>query len=191
MMTDDRTAWLAARRAYELGRVRVGLGRASLVTCAVAVLTVACCGRSAVGWMPVVWLVWLAVEWRGCALRVGGLRGLVAGAVTLVLPTTWLRTCCAAMASGGHCAAPELCAVVGGAIGIAAAIALPAASSARRSIEAACGVALGTCAVSAARCTVLLKGEAIGLALGLGLGLTAASLARGWLARTETAAERR
>jgi len=133
--------------------------------------------------MPLGWLLWLAVEWRGGALRIGGLRGLVAGAVTLVLPATWLHACCAAMAAGGVCAAPELCAAIGGAIGIGAAIAVPPMPSAAKYVEAAGGVAIGTLAVSAARCSSLLRGEVLGLGVGLGLGLVAMSLARVWMAR--------
>jgi hypothetical protein len=139
--------------------------------------------------MPLTWLAWGILEWRGGGLRAGGIRGLVAGAVTLILPATWLRACCAGMEHGAACRAPETCAMIGALIGIAVAVAMPQGVSARKRAEGALGAIVGALAVSAVRCTSLLSGEAIGLALGLTSGLVAVSAASAWLAQRRATAD--
>jgi hypothetical protein len=183
MTTSEARAWRAARRAYEMGRVRAGLVRGLVVACLAAALAVACCGPRALAWMPLTWLAWAALEWRGGALRVGGVRGLVAGAVTLILPATWLRACCEGMEHDAACRAPETCAMIGALIGIGVAMTMPRVASAKGRAEGALGATVGALAVSAVRCTSLLGGEAFGLLLGLTGGLVAASAASAWLAQ--------
>jgi hypothetical protein len=180
MKTSESKTWHAARRAYEMGRMRSGLTRGFVVASLVAGLALACCGPRAFAWVPLTWLAWGVVEWRGGTLRAGGLRGLVAGAATLLLPATWLRVCCEGMERGAACRAPEACGILGGLIGVAVAIALPRTASASKGVEAAFGAVIGVLAVSAVRCTLLLRGEALGLAFGLAAGLAAMSATRTW-----------
>jgi uncharacterized membrane protein YdjX (TVP38/TMEM64 family) len=92
------------------------------------------------------------------------------------------------MEHGAACRAPETCAIIGAMIGIAVAATMPPVLSGRARAEGALGAAVGALAVSAARCTSLLGGEAIGLALGLTGGLVAASVASAWLAQRRTTA---
>ncbi len=183
MTTIEATARRAARRAYEIGRARLGMLRGLLVTGAVTVLAVACAGTSALAWMPLTWLVWASVEWRGGALRAGAVRGLAAGAVTLVLPVTWLRVCCAGMERGAACSAPQACAILGALIGCGLAASLPEVSTTPKRVEAALGAVAGVLAVSGVRCASLLRGEALGLVVGLAAGLAAGA----WIAQRRAA----
>lgn len=182
MTPHEQSAWSAARRAYELGRARAGAVRGAVVAAGVAVLTIAVSGVHAAPWLPLTWALWLLVDWRGGSLRAGALRGLVAGAVTVVMPATWLHACCATMTSGGECSASGVCVAIGALIAGLAVVALPRATSTRTAVQGVLGVAAGMVAVSAGRCTSLLGGEALGLAAGVAMGLVAASAARAWLA---------
>jgi hypothetical protein len=187
MKGDFDSARRAARRAYELGRLRQGLGRALVVAAAAGAASAIVVGWRAMAWLPVTAAVWAFVEWRGAWLREGARRGLLAGMASLFLPLSVLRPCCSpeAMASGTNCcttAMPSTCAGVGALLGLSLALLLPRAPRTRR-LEAALGMALGTGALAALRCGPLLLGEAVGLLGGLMAGVAAASLARAWMDR--------
>jgi len=189
METDQGRARRAARRAYELGRLRAGLGRALVVAAAAAGAAAIVVGWRATAWLPVTVVVWTLVEWRGAWLREGARRGLLAGLASLFLPLSILRPCCSpeAMASGMACcdkAMPSTCAAVGALLGLSLALLLPRAPRERR-LETALGMALGTGALATLRCGPLLLGEAAGLLGGLAAGVVAAGLARAWMDRRE------
>jgi hypothetical protein len=182
MKSDFDIARKAARRAYEFGRLRWSTLHAGVVT-AVAALAAATSGASPLAWLPLPFLVWTLIHWRGAALLHGARRGLVVGLVTLLLPLSILRPCCGAnMATGGVdcCTMPSACGAVGLLLGASLALLLPRGSAARRA-EAAMGMALGISSVVALRCSGLFIGEALGLLGGLLMGIAATSLARAWL----------
>jgi hypothetical protein len=187
MEADFDRAYRAARRAYELGRLRQGLSRSLVVTAAAGAATAIALGWRATAWLPVTAVIWAFVEWRGAWLREGARRGLLVGMASLFLPLSILRPCCSpeAMASGVNCcttAMPSTCAGVGALLGLSLVLLLPRAPRARR-LEAALGLALGTGALAALRCGPLLLGETVGLLGGLMAGVAAASLARAWMDR--------
>jgi hypothetical protein len=178
MEGEHEIAHRAAKRAYELGRLRTAVLRATAVAVLVAGAAAIAVGARALVWLPLTWLGWVLVEWRGTWLLRGARRGLLAGVAALFLPLSILRPCCGTGAveccSG---AMPPLCAAVGGLLGLSLALLIPRAPGARR-VEAALGVAIGAASVAALRCGPLLIGEAAGLLGGLTAGVLAASLAR-------------
>ena len=178
---DQERARRAAKRAYELGRLRTAVLRAAAVAALVAGAAAIAVGGRALAWLPLTMLAWMLVEWRGTWLLRGARRGLLAGLAALFLPLSVLRPCCA----GGtvECCSgsmPPVCAAVGGLLGLSLALLIPKAPGARR-VEAALGVAVGAASVAALRCGPLLMGEAAGLLGGLTAGVLAASLARAWM----------
>jgi hypothetical protein len=177
-------ARLAAKRAYEIGRAKTSLLRATVVALAVGGLGLWAVGRASALLAVVPWLAWFVVETRGGALRAGGVRGVLAGAVTLALPMTILRPCCApgeAMGTGACCAEPSMCWFAGIAVGVVAALAVPRLAEGKR-LEASLGVVIGMSSVAMLRCVVMLEAEALGLLVGMLAGIAAASLARSWIA---------
>jgi hypothetical protein len=173
----------AARRAYEVARLRTGAVRALFVAAGTTTIASASVGASAFKWFALPWLAWTVVEWRGGALRKGGVRGLVAGMATLVLPLTWLRSYCTpgmVPGQGDCCTQPSLCVAAGAVAGLVAALTLPAST---RRLESAAGVSLGLGMVVVLRCAALLLGETAGLLLGVTLGVVAATVARVEIAR--------
>jgi hypothetical protein len=178
-----RASWRAARRAYEIGRLRTGAARAVVVAVVIGALGVSVTGSRALAWVALPWLAWTVIEWRGGALRTGGMRGLVAGGVTLLLPLTWLRPCCGPgmqMGEGACCAQPGTCSAAGAVIGLVAALAIPSVRSGKR-LEAAAGAALAIAPCLLIRCAALVVGEGVGLAAGVLAGVAAASLAKAWI----------
>jgi hypothetical protein len=84
-----------ARRAYEWGMLRLGLVRAALITCGVAVLAATGVARlPSPVWLVPVFAAWLFVGWRGSLLWRGAMGGLAAGLAALALPLSILRPCC-------------------------------------------------------------------------------------------------
>ena len=159
----------AVRRAYELGRLRSAALRAVLVAAACTALGWTSLGLSAGAWAVMPWAAWTVLEWRGGALRSGGVRGMLAGAAMVVLPMTWLRPCCAPgmmLGDGACCTQPSVCLAAGSLVGLLAAASLPRAALVRWR-EAALGMGLGVASVAAARCAALLAGEAAGLLAGM------------------------
>lgn len=165
------------RRAYERGRLRTALRRASLVVAPVAVIALASGGARALAWIPLTFAVWVMVHWRGGPLLRGAFFGLAGGAVTWLLPLTILRPCCSptAMAQGESCCTmPGACGLAGALVGIALAACVPAGAARWRT---AAGVALGLSSVAVLRCAMLFGAEAFGLLGGLVAGVFAATAA--------------
>lgn len=190
MRDDFHTARRAARRAYEIGRIRSGLVRALVIACLAAPVASAVVGRRALVWLPVTLIIWAVVAWRGTWLEKGARRGLLAGVAAFLLPLSLLRPCCNAMASsaGQGCAAglSGPCVAVGALFGLSLALLIPRAPDDRRA-EAAVGVALGAASLAVLRCAPLLLGEALGLLGGLVAGVAAAGFAHAWAGRRRTA----
>jgi hypothetical protein len=170
----------AARRAYELGRLRAGALHAVPIAMVVSTLGVLTAGRGVILWALAPWLAWTILEWRGGALRTGGVRGILAGAALLVLPMTWLRPCCTpgmAIGDGACCTRPSMCLLAGAIVGVLAAAVLPRATKGRL-LESAVGLGIGMLSVAAFRCAVLLEGDIGGIVFGLTAGVAAASALR-------------
>jgi hypothetical protein len=141
-------------------------------------------GAPAIAWIAALLVAWTFIEWRGGALRTGGIRGLAAGVVVLIMPMTWLRPCCSPgmeLGEAACCAEPSNCLLAGSVVGLLAALTLPIAGG-RRRVESAIGVTLTTAIVAYARCAALVRGEILGLALGLVAGVVAAAAVRACVA---------
>jgi len=172
-----------ARRAYELGRLRVAVSRALAFTVVISAVAIALTGREALGWSALPLLALAVSEWRGGALARGAHRGLLAGLVTLVVPMAVLRPCCDAqmIASGACCTMPSMCGVAGVVIGLSLALVWPREDNRRDHVLAGAGVAMGALSIAAMRCSGLFAWEAVGLAAGLAAGIVASLAVRAWL----------
>jgi hypothetical protein len=186
MDSNFETAHRAARWQYELGRLRDAVIRGAVVVVLAAVVARFAIGKSALVWLPLTFAVAVLTEWQGRAWMKGARRGLGAGFVTLLLPLSILRPCCAAdravAVSASCCTMPAVCWVAGGALGLALSLVLPKDAAGRR-WEAALGMLLGVTSITAMRCSALFLAEAAGLLGGLLAGVVAASLARALLDR--------
>lgn len=183
MESSFEAARRAARRAYELGRLRVSLARAAGMTAIAAAVALVIVGQRALVWLPMTALVWIFIEWRGAWLQRGARRGFAAGLVTLALPLSILRPCCRMdvdAAAGSCCTMPGACVAAGALLGLSLALLVPHAPRDQRA-AAALGMMLGVASVAALRCSALLFGEAAGLIGGLAAGVVAANLARAWV----------
>ncbi|WP_437979192.1 hypothetical protein WMF11_25095 [Sorangium sp. So ce295] len=190
MSSDFGAARRAARRAYEVGRLRVSMVRAAGVTSVAVVVALIAVGQRALVWLPVPLLVWVFVEWRGTWLLRGARRGLVAGLATLALPPSVLRLCCSAdvgMSSAACCTMPGLCVAAGALFGLSLALLVPRVPSEHRATTAM-GMVLWVSSIAALRCGALLFGEAAGLIGGLVAGVVAANIANAWVDRGQARA---
>ena len=178
--------YLAARRHYELGRARTALLRAAAVTSLAALVTSITLGRAALAWLPLTFGVCVLTEWQGRWWMKGARRGVLAGFVSLVVPLSVLRPCCAAdpaaALSASCCTMPAICWATGGALGLALSLLLPKDVGSHR-FETALGMLLGVTSVTVVRCSALFVAEAAGLLGGLLAGVVAASLARAFIER--------
>jgi hypothetical protein len=163
-----------ARRAYEMGRLRTSFVRAIAISAPLALVALFVVGPSALAWLPLTLSVWIIAHWRGESVLRGALYGLVGGLVTLALPMSILRPCCAGMTSmsGECCTMPGACVASGAAIGLVLAAFVPTDKSSWW--KSALGVSLGIASVAMLRCSALYLGEAAGLVGGLlvGVGVT-------------------
>jgi hypothetical protein len=182
----------AVRRQYELGRLRDAFVRATVVMLLTAVIGELTIGRAALVWVPFVFAVCVLTEWQGRWWTKGARRGFVAGFISLVLPLSILRPCCAsnpsAALSAACCTMPSVCWVTGGALGLALSLALPRDDGGGHRWQAALGMLLGVTSITVMRCSALFVAEAAGLLGGLLAGVVAVSLARALLDRARTAA---
>jgi hypothetical protein len=180
-----------ARRAYEVGRLLVSLRRAAAVTLLVAFAGYVASGERALLWLPLTMTAWTLAFWRGESVLRGAWSGLFAGAVTLVLPMSILRPCCAgrAMNPGADCCTmPGMCLLAGAVVGFALALLLPQTNVTPRGYwKTVAGTALGVVSIAVLRCATLFAGEAIGLVGGVVAAMFAASAARVLLARRAAA----
>jgi hypothetical protein len=169
-----------ARRAYELGRVKQALLRAGLLSAAVACLGTWLVDVRAWTFAPITFAIWAGVWWYGGVLLSSAHYGIAAGALTFLLPLSWLRPCChpGAMMQGPVCTMPEMCVLAGALVGLPLA-ALVLRRSEGRTWEAALGMALGVLSLASVKCSLLFMGEALGLFAGLALGIATASAFEG------------
>jgi len=184
------TTYGAARRHYELGRLRGAVVRALVVVGLAAVVGGLAIGGAALVWLPLAFIVSVFTEWQGRWWMRGARRGTIAGFISLVLPLSILRPCCgsnpAAVLGAACCTMPSVCWVAGGALGLALSLVLPRDGAANR-WEAALGMLLGVLSITVLRCSALFLAEAAGLLGGLLAGVVAASLARALLDRSRLA----
>jgi len=169
----------AARRAYEVARLRRGLVRALLVAVVLATLAVTTTGSSALALLPVFVLAWTSLEWRGGPLLHGGRAGAVGGVVAMIVPMSMMETCCragCAMTAGTCCKMAGGCLAVGALLGLAVAAWLARTSREQDRLRAAAGAAIGLVATACPRCTEMMLGEGLGLLGGLVAGMMAATL---------------
>jgi hypothetical protein len=177
-----------ARRSYELGRLRSSTWRALLLAMPIALVSLFASGRSALVLLPITIVAWIFAYWRGGEFLRGSFFGLLGGIVTLLMPMSILRPCCApgAMPNMGTacCTMPGLCLAAGAIVGVFLAAAAPfgKASWART----AAGMVLGIASIAVVKCATLLAGEAVGLLGGLAAGVLAASLAKSVLRSRST-----
>jgi hypothetical protein len=178
-----------ARRSYELGRLR----QACLFAAALALL-VGALGHSLLSarllpWLPLSFLLWLGLQYRGGAALLGARYGLVAGAITCLLPVSLLRPCCRASsaAMAAPCTMPEMCVLAGALLGLGLAYCLRQAGVGRR-LETSAGMLLGVASLAALKCSALFAGEALGLLAGLTAGIVGMSVLSALLQRPRLSA---
>jgi len=178
-----------ARRALELGRLRVALTGAALVTGVLALILQLAPTPLDVRALALPFVAWTCVAWRGGSLARGGAFGLFAGVAGWLVPMSLLRPCCATMAatSADCCTRPDCCLEAGALIGIVLALCSPIDLQRRSFAERIAGTLLIAGATLGMRCTGLFVGESIGLLGGLALGAVATSAARAWMTRLRTA----
>ena len=169
MAADAAAIETRARRAYEYGRVRLGLRRAAVVL-PMAALSVFACGRPTASCLTALILAAcvLVFEWRGQALGGGGRIGLLAGLPPLLLPL--LLQAGGVVCSQSFCTFYPIACVAGGIVGGV----FLGLSGARRGLTAP---GLASAAVIAALCGTLgclIGGMTglLGLLIGLGAGVT-------------------
>ena len=172
--------YASARRAYERGRLLASARHGLVLAALFAALGGLAVGRSACTWAVLVLATWVLVEWRGGALLAGARRGIVGGVVSLLLPWSILRPCCAPgadMTAASCCTMPGMCLVVGAALGLVLSAFLPRSAPGRR-METAAGMAIIMMSAASLKCSELFVGETVGLLGGLVAGVAAASLVR-------------
>lgn len=170
-----QTEMLAARRAYELGRMRFAAQWAltlTLVAASIALLLNELRGFELYAKLPFAFALWFGVSYRGRDLLRGARLGVVAGLLTSLWPMAWLRPCCAPGAVV-TCTMPGMCVAGGALIGLALASFLPRAGN---RVESALGMAIGALSLVWLKCALLVWGEALGLIAGLLVGITAVVL---------------
>jgi hypothetical protein len=158
-----------ARRAYEAGRVLLGLRRASVVVPMAAVSFLAC-GRPAATVLAAGMLALsvTVLEWRGEALGRGARIGLLAGIPPLLLPLI-VRATVQACSTSFCVSYSALCLASGVAGGGLVAYWVTGRGVRGMAVVAACAVAS---LAGSLGCLVAGVGGLLGLAAGLGLGVT-------------------
>ncbi len=185
-------AYQAARKSYEMGRLRDSVWIAAFVSLLVGVVAYFAVGWSALIYLPITLLAWTFSQWRGAWLLKGARCGLLGGLGTLLLPLSVLRPCCgaeamskAAIMDGSCCTMPGACALSGLFAGAVVSLLLPFAPSGKR-VETIVGFGLGIGSVAALKCSALFWGEVLGLSAGLLLGIGVAELLKVGMARLRT-----
>lgn len=179
-MPMDRVA-SRARRAYELGMVRLGITRGAIVACLVGLLSVAgVVSLHSVGWLLPTFVVWSFLGWRGALVWRGAVSGLGAGLIALALPMSLLRPCCASMMTATDCSMPQVCVGAGAVLGLVVVLTLPRLRTTGEWARASAGALAAVASIVATRCMSLFVGEVVGLAGGLLASAIAVSMARAW-----------
>ena len=177
-MTAYELSSRAARRSYEVARLRRGAVRATGLAALLGVIAAVAVGAQALAWIPVFFVVWAALEWRGGALLRGGRVGALFGALVAVVPTSLFMSCCklgCSIGGGFCCTTSRACAGIGALMGLGVA-ALLSRLPAKDRTQATLGAGLGIVATAIPRCAGLMLGEGVGLLLGLVAGTAAAGL---------------
>lgn len=167
----------AAKRAYELGRLRRGALRGALLAATLAVLAVLIVGREAALPLLGLFVVWTALEWRGGPWLRGARFGVPAGVLSWLVPAATLDGCCrlgCTLTGGACCGVTGACALFGVVLGLAVGIAVTRGKQPWR-VESAYGGAIALIAAAAPRCATLVIGESIGLVLGVLAGAAVAT----------------
>jgi hypothetical protein len=178
----------AARRAYELARLRRGALRAALLVSALAVLASMLVSPAAAVPLLGLFAVWTALDWRGGAWLRGARFGVPAGVLSWLVPTAAIDGCCrlgCALTGGACCGVTGACTMFGVVLGLAVGVAVTRGKEPWR-VESAVGGALALIAAAAPRCATLVIGESVGLVLGVLAGAAIATAASVAL-RTRTA----
>jgi hypothetical protein len=172
-----------ARRAYELGMLRLGITRGAIVACLVGILSVAgVASLQSIAWLLPIFVVWSVLGWRGALVWRGALSGLGAGLVALAMPLALLRPCCASMITATDCSMPQVCVGAGAILGLAVVLTLPRLHTTAEWARASGGALVAVASIVATRCMTLFVGEVLGLGGGLLASAVAVSMARAWLA---------
>jgi hypothetical protein len=192
VLTDDRRQ--RARRAMELGRLRMALGSAALVTVVLGLIALALPSDDDLRLLALPFLAWTFVSIRGGALARGGLAGLLGAVAGWIVPMSILRPCCSAgamqaMQAGADCCTrPECCLETGALLGVLVAIVVSLMPA--RGVDVRTQM-LGAILVGASalgvRCSSLFLGESLGLVGGLALGAMLAGGARMLILRPSAA----
>lgn len=180
-----------ARRAMELGRARMALASALLVTAALALVAQATPSGEDLRLLGLPFLAWAFVSFRGGALARGGLAGLLGALAGWIVPMSVLRPCCSigamsAMQAGADCCTrPECCLETGALLGVlvAVVVSLVPARGKRGMVTQMLGAILVGASTLGVRCSSLFLGESVGLVGGLALGALVAGSARMLLVR--------
>jgi hypothetical protein len=171
------TAERAARRAYELARLRRGAMHGGAVAGVLALLALALVGRDAALALVGLFAVWTALDWRGGAWLRGARLGVPAGVLSWLVPTAAIDGCCrlgCALTGGACCGVTGACTMFGVVLGLAVGVAVTRGKDPWR-VESALGGALALIAAAAPRCATLVVGESVGLVLGVVLGAALAT----------------
>ncbi len=177
-MTAYEISSRVARRAYETARLRRGVLRAGGLAALLGVAAVMAIGGTALAWLPIFFVVWVGLEWRGGALLRGGRVGALFGVLVALVPTSLFMSCCrlgCSIGGGLCCNTSRACAGIGALMGLGVA-ALLSRLPAKERARATLGAGLGIVATAVPRCAGLMVGEGIGLLLGLVAGTAAAGL---------------
>ena len=186
MSAEMAVNYRAARRAYELGRLRISLWRALWVALPILGLGLLTSGRAALLVLPLTLAAWVLLYFRGDELLRGSWYGLMGGLVTSVLPMSVLRPCCdmtaaSATSAANCCTMPGACLGAGALVGVVLAAAVPFGRATWW--RTALGIALGMASVAVLKCATLFAGEAVGLAGGLAAGVAVVAGAKAVLAQ--------
>jgi hypothetical protein len=179
------SAYRAARRGYEIGRIKAALRYAMLTVAVLAFVDSALFGRRALVFLPLAFVVAALTEWRGEYWSKAARRGALSGLASMFLPLSILRPCCGvdAISMGLDCCVmPSACWASGAVVGLAMSLIMPRAPAGKH-MQAALGMTLGAVSVTTALCSRLFAGEALGLLGGIAAGILATSLARSVLSR--------
>ena len=180
----------AAKRAYELARVRTGAIRALALVVIAGIAAYVSLGPAGLAWLPLTAVVWTGIEWRGGSVLRGGRVGAGVGLMALAVPVWAFRTCCRAgdaMMGADCCNMTSACSAVGVLLGLTLAVFLVRVPHGQKR-ESALGMGLALLAVASVRCGGLLEGEALGLLGGLAAGALASSLVAAVVDRARTPA---
>lgn len=177
-MTAYELSSRVARRAYEVARLRRGAARAAGLAALLGLAVAVAVSASAIAWLPIFFVVWAALEWRGGALLRGGRVGALFGALVALVPTSLFMSCCrlgCAIGGGLCCSTSRACAAIGALMGLGVAAVLSRLPAKER-MHATLGAGLGIVATAVPRCAGLMVGEGVGLLLGLAAGTAVAGL---------------